>query len=351
MNDAFKIALFLCIAPLAGCGSNARLIKQHEDELTARLANIDAAVKKIDSLPPLEETTLRYEGPKLIMQQDGAERFDVGVITLDAWNNQQGEDWRNAWWRTVRSSVSDPDCRDAYSREQLSRSVDQFLKARYALVIKKIAGSDPVLKESELESLVSFTPGVFSGEAHLVDLETGESLGGYRFFATNSDGPVLFGDTQSALDEDFKYEIMQAAEIRLFGLLGELDFENAAQVSAAQAALMGIWHAPEKTDDGRLFRLRVTAERIYFEAARNDQTLSGPLSLPLDISGKYHLVPGEASAIEFVDFRDDTWRGTYTIRGDHLDIDITPPDTDSSEIDVALRTVFIKTQYQRPYGE
>ena len=345
----------VCLLPLIGCGSGAGIVEKHLAELQNRLDAIDAAVTDIQAQPQLSETTLAYDGPTLRMRQDqptgGVEDFDVGVIWLKAWSSFEVEDSHDNWWGTIRQFVDDPESANRKRKEHVQRDVKQFLGARYALFLKEISRRQPVAEDSEIELAVSFTPGVFVGEAHLFDLENEMSLGGFRFFASNSDNPFLFGDPQSALESNLAYEIVQAAEVRLFGLLGELEFENLDEVTADQAALMGIWHAVDGQQDDRQIRLRVTDERVHFEASRDNQTLGGVFSLPLDISGKYRLTPGDPNEIEFVDYEEHVWQGTYTIDGDELTIDVAPPGVDDADLGDGLREHFLKSQYRRPYTQ
>ena len=352
MKDIAKFSSIFGLLLLAGCGNSARLIEQNAPELQARLDIVDAAVAEIETLPPLTQTTLQYDGPKLRMPQDGVETFDIGIVTLEAWNGEDDAASSNAWWRLIRECVADPRSRGGDSYDRVSQGVRQFLDARYALVIKKLAGSDPVVSESDIETMVSFTPGIYSGEAYMVDLATGDILGGYRFFATNSENPFIFGDAQSFLESNLRHEALRAAKTRLFGLQGELEFENLDDVTAAQAELMGIWDAPEALENGRRNRLRVTAERVHFEIVENNQPV-GLYGLPMSISGEYELTDGQPKRIKFVDYNDHVWSGTYTLDNDQLVIDITPPalPPEGSEYDVAKRQLLLKTKYQRPYGE
>lgn len=88
--------------------------------------------------------------------------------------------------------------------------LENCANARYVVMVRALNRVKPVVNEADK----TFTRGVYEGEVHVFDLDTGKSLGGFRFSETNEDVVTTRGisnptEIDKALSSQVEYAIRE----------------------------------------------------------------------------------------------------------------------------------------------
>jgi hypothetical protein len=143
--------------------------------------------------------------------------YETNLADLKAFHNKDPQPMDKAGLFNACGSLLDGT--GFTSDHKKPRVLENCASARYVVMVRTLGRVKPVVNEADK----TFTPGMHEGEVHVFDLDTGKSLGGFRFSEKNSDLVKTRGiSNPTEIDMDLSRQVQAAIEKGLTTFAGQV---------------------------------------------------------------------------------------------------------------------------------
>jgi hypothetical protein len=185
---------------LAGCGPSGKdLVEQHRGELEARVAQIEAFAKRIESGEATQSELALPEGVKLKFKADGKAGNAMELHLAEAKGEKPEMDYIHGGidLQFVREFLAGQRLDKA---DSVRRDIENFLQPRFLCIVRDARLSLPSKSFGE----ETFEPGHLEFEVHCYDLQQKKDLGVVRGKAESSDTVLARTEHVANTDQDLK---------------------------------------------------------------------------------------------------------------------------------------------------